>query len=432
MSLALDDGGIAKLLNEAVEGRLSVVACRPIYIRYRPLRYCRVLYEATFEDAETGARTERLVHAALLRGQRAERLWAGGDPQRFAERAASLHREPPAARAVHVPALRAIVQIYPVDLDLPGLVEAASPDAMLERLSAVLAEGQELRAVEPQLVRYKPRRRAVLRMRLDGGERPAVYAKVRADERGALIQRAADALSAVGIPVAEALGYLPDLRLLLAAEATGTRLKELRGSAGFVDALEPVAEALARLHASDLPELPVLRLDDEAAELRAAASTVGALLPAAGARAERLAERLIAELEALDGPSGTIHGSFHDDQVLVSAAGITLVDLDSVQRGPLLADVGHFLSYLSADGAESAREAFLAAYGRRSAVGPGVLLFEAASLLRWSTLPFRELQPTWPEAVERRVELAEERLRSYESGPAGPKRCRFVALGATR
>jgi hypothetical protein len=122
-------------------------------------------------------------------------------------------------------------------------------------------------------------------------------------------------------------------------------------------------------------------------------------------------------LEAVDAPTGTSHGSFHDDQALVAAAGVTLVDLDSVQRAPLLADVGHFLSYLSADGAESAREAFLAAYGRRRATGPGVLLFEAASLLRWSALPFRELQPDWPEAVERRVALAEERLRSYRSSP---------------
>ncbi len=97
---------------------------------------------------------------------------------------------------------------------------------------------------------------------------------------------------------------------------------------------------------------------------------------------------------------------------------MTLVDLDSVQRGPLLADVGHFLSYLSADGADAAREAFLAAYARHAATGPAVLLFEAASLLRWSTLPFRELRPDWPEAVERRVALAAARLDAYDASAA--------------
>ena len=286
---------------------------------------------------------------------------------------------------------------------------------MRERLRAVWPEGADLRAVEPELVRYKPRRRAVLRLRLDGGGRDAAYAKLRADERGALIEDSARRLAAAGVPLPESLGYLPDLRLMLAAEAPGTRLKELRGGDRFADAMEPVAEMLARVHACSLPGLPSAWLQTEVDELRAEAGTVAALLPAARERVERLAERLVAGLETLDVPAGTIHGSFHDDQVLVSPAGLTLVDLDSVQRGPLLADVGHFLSYLSADGAEAAREGFLAAYARTSATDPAVLLFEAASLLRWSTLPFRDREPGWPEAVERRVELAEERLREWGS-----------------
>jgi hypothetical protein len=420
ISAALEPYETAKLLDESladpVEGDLRVARCRPIYIRYRPGRYCRVLYEIRFRDRATGAATERLAHAALLRGDRAERLWARGEPQRLAERAAELHPGPPAARAAYVPTLRAIVQVYPVDLDLLGLVEAAAPGVMRERLGDALAEGRLLE-VEPELVRYKPRRRAVLRMRLEGGRRQAVYAKVRADERGALIHRSAVALAAAGVPLAEPLGYLPDLRLMLASEVAGTRLRELRGSPRFAAAMEPVAEVLARLHACRLPDLETSE-DAEAGELRSAAGTVAALLPGVSTRVERLADRLIDRLAAADVPTGTIHGSFHDDQVLVSEGAVTLVDLDSVQRGPLLADVGHFLSYLSADGVDAAREAFLAAYARHAAAGSAVLLFEAASLLRWSTLPFRELRPDWPEAVERRVALAAARLDAYDASAA--------------
>ena len=131
ISVAFEEQEIANLLNETlgdcIEGRLRVDGARPVYVRYSPGRYCRVLYRVTFRDAGTGAETERLAHAALLRGNRAERLWSGGEPQRLAQRAASLDPQPPAARAAHLPALRAIVQVYPVDLDLPGLVEAASP-----------------------------------------------------------------------------------------------------------------------------------------------------------------------------------------------------------------------------------------------------------------------------------------------------------------
>jgi hypothetical protein len=46
--------------------------------------------------------------------------------------------------------------------------------------------------------------------------------------------------------------------------------------------------------------------------------------------------------------------------------------------------------------------------------GPEALLFEAAALLRWSSLPFRDVEPGWREAVARRVELARVRLRDYE------------------
>jgi hypothetical protein len=56
--------------------------------------------------------------------------------------------------------------------------------------------------------------------------------------------------------------------------------------------------------------------------------------------------------------------------------------------------------------ADAARAAFLEACE--------ALLFEAAALLRWSSLPFRDLEPGWPDAVRRRVEQAWARLAVYE------------------
>jgi aminoglycoside phosphotransferase (APT) family kinase protein len=94
----------------------------------------------------------------------------------------------------------------------------------------------------------------------------------------------------------------------------------------------------------------------------------------------------------------------------VSARGeVTLVDLDSAARGDPRLDVGHFAAYLTAAGEDAARDRFL----RACDAGPAVLVFEAAALLRWSSLPFRDLEPGWREAVARRVELARERLADY-------------------
>ena len=74
-------------------------------------------------------------------------------------------------------------------------------------------------------------------------------------------------------------------------------------------------------------------------------------------------------------------------------AGVTLIDVDDATLANPLSDVGHFLSYLSAEGAEDAYERFLTCYlATRSGAGGEHLLFEAGSLLRWATQPFRELR----------------------------------------
>jgi aminoglycoside phosphotransferase (APT) family kinase protein len=169
--------------------------------------------------------------------------------------------------------------------------------------------------------------------------------------------------------------------------------------------MEAVTEALAELHARRL-DLPAHDVAAEARDLRAAAETAAAI----GADPGDLAERVLARLADVPPRTATIHGSFHDDQVLVGEHGVTLLDLDSAATGHPLFDVGEFASYLTAAGEEEARGRFLEACG----AGRDALLFEAAALLRWSSLPFRDLEPDWQDAVRRRVELAETRLADYE------------------
>jgi len=61
----------------------------------------------------------------------------------------------------------------------------------------------------------------------------------------------------------------------------------------------------------------------------------------------------------VDGDLAPIHGSFHDDQVLVGDTEVTLIDLDGAAMANPLSDVGHFLSYLSAEGASDGIRAIL-------------------------------------------------------------------------
>jgi len=258
-------------------------------------------------------------------------------------------------------ALGGVVQRFPLDVRLPGLATAIE---------------------DGELIRYKPGRRAVIRY-------PGAYAKLRADGRAPVAFPGAPRVlrHEGGLTVYEAM--------------PGTPLRECERAPW----MEAVAGAMARLHATRL-DLPAHDLDLEARDLRAAAETAAAI----GADPGDLADRVLAALAGVEPASATIHGSFHDDQVLVGDHGVTLLDLDSAAIGHPLFDVGEFASYLTAAGEDEARGRFLEACG----AGRDVLVFEAAALLRWSSLPFRDLEPGWPEAVRRRVELAGERLADYE------------------
>jgi hypothetical protein len=360
LEVALDPGAAAAALARHLAG---LGGCRPRYVRYRPGRQLLVLYDVNLDGAST------LAHLTMVTPRRAERLWGRIEAAGLAD------------RARRVPELGAVVQVFPADVRLPGLAGA-------------LARGPA------ELVRYKPGRRAVLRY---GGER-VVYGKLRADAAGALHVELGRRLISLGVPTPAPLDYLPDLRMTLHEEQRGTRLAELRGP-DLEAWMEPVAAALARLHATTVADLPAHSMEHEVEDLGAAAATAAALLPHRRAEIDALLDRLVAGLAAVRPGSATIHGSFHDDQVLVGDEGVSLLDLDSAAVGDPLLDVGHFASYLSAAGQTAARERFLDA----CAAPPAVLLFEAAALLRWSSLPFRDLEPGWPAAVERRVDLALER-----------------------
>jgi hypothetical protein len=367
VNLALDGDAVTEALAPHLPG---LERCTPRYVKYKPGHHCHVLYDLVIDGACAAG------HLMMLRPRRAERLWSRLVESRLPERAGV-----PAFLAAE---LGAVLQLYPVDLRLPGLVEAAA--------------GAEL-------VRYKPGRRAVLRCRR--GER-VVYRKLRADDAGESHIAIARSLIAAGVATPAPLEYRPDLRMTVHAEAPGTRLAEQSG-ADLEVWMEPVADALARLHAAHVAGVPAFSVERELEDMRAAVETAGALLPELRGAIDRLAARLIADFTDVRPRPRVIHGSFHDDQVLVGRAGVILLDLDSVAIGHPLLDVGHFASYLSAAGEHAARTRFLDA----CKPGPEALLFEAAALVRWSSQPFRALEPDWPAAMEHRLQLADRYLTAY-------------------
>ena len=401
ISVAWDGDAIAKVFNRVLSDEV-VRSCEPRYVKYKPERYCRIQYEVELEN-QSGNILRIPAHASLYPVRRAEKLsrrsglpWEKGSPRQ---------------RATYVPELAAIVQLFPVDLALPELTEATSAEGMAHRIQRGLGEraGGAFEGCEVELVRYKAEKRAVLHYVLKGSRSRSVYGKLRSDG-GDAISRVAGTMARAGVPTPEPLVYLADLRMFLQAEGAGVRLADLRGTAEYASWMPAVVDALVSLHEAEVTDLPLYSSSAEVAELQSAAATVTALLPHLGIAVRSLARRLTAKLFTIGRHLAPTHGSFHDDQVLVSNTAVTLIDLDGAKMANPLSDVGHFLSYLSAEGASHAYEQFLTSYrSARPDVNDDHRVFEAASLLRWATLPFRELRPDWPQAVERRVELAFER-----------------------
>ena len=168
--------------------------------------------------------------------------------------------------------------------------------------------------------------------------------------------------------------------------------------------LARVGEALAHLHAVELPA-GTLATFDAPREARRAAEAVATLLPEAAPRARALAERVSALTAS--GEPVTSHGDFSPDQVLTDGAELRLIDFDRAVLAPREHDLG---SHLSVDGDPALLDGYRAAGGRideRALAG-----WHALARLRRAVDPFRTAAPDWSAQVAARLAIAEGVVRS--------------------
>ena len=311
------------------------------------------------------------------------------------------------------------VWAFPDDPSLPGLAPAADGRAVRRRLrprpGAV--------AVEP--LRYRPRRRAVLRYRLPGGR--VVFAKVMTPKRGRHLLDTADRIRDSG-PAGDLRLALPVGRLgpgaLLVPLMPGVPLRDLLLAGRPVPPPDRLAGLPGALHRHCLPGLPPVpgggtsdrRRVDPCTAL-AAARVVARLLPTHGCAAGRLAEAVIAWSEASDPPDDlVVHGDLYENQVLVDGDRLGLLDLDDLGPGDPLLDAANFAAHLLLLGTGGGpaggvilrfRDELLAGFCRRFDVDPAALAWrEAYCLLRLAGGPFRVLHPEWPHRTADRLALA--------------------------
>jgi Ser/Thr protein kinase RdoA (MazF antagonist) len=414
----LDEGAVLAMLPAGI--RESVTGCRPRYTRYKPGTSCLIQYEFAIVTGETVSAQIR-----TFSDNRAERRASRSRLKLLQERASEVG--PEIGRVAYLPAVNGLLQIFPVDYDLPSLTRAADARRMTKLLRAWLDDGDEITIIgEPETIRYKPARKAMFRYRLRHAPFDILYGKVRSSGHNYSLAAWTNALIEGGVPTPPVAVYLPEHRFVAHPEVAGRQLASLRGQGDYLDRMAPLAETLERLQAIRLEDLPVYRLADFVAEIASKLRWIGAIAPHLDDRFARLGERLRETLTGIDDRLAPAHGDFYDDQVLVDDRGLTLIDLDELRRGHPLLDAGNMLAHLSSgdvrrDEAPGAHSALRDEILRRL---PGterdIAVFEAAALLKLAPGPFRRLEPDWPTGVEHILEVAEGLLDSGQCVSPAP------------
>jgi Phosphotransferase enzyme family len=443
----------------------TVERCTPTRPLYLPGESCLVRYRFRATNSASGEVLEPIVMGRVFPNQSSCAAYMS---KKLAPVAARMRGRPEVAAfaepAAMIDALNMVVHVWPVDGELPTLVDATDRRRMIEvfrdELPKALRQPFVVDDCRIELVSSRRRQRCVLRYTVagkTGGDQVrnlTVYGKVTASRNETLNSRMLEDLrDRIREPAAlyrftlpRSFGARPDLQLML--------LEALRGEPQIGPALKarlrgqppPDAPALeemvaaggqvaSMLHSSGVKLGRPRTLDDELAGLLGQIASVRRFVPSFGAGAQSWLER-IAALAEQSGPLklSLCHGDFKHEQLLFDGPDRALVDFDAMCQAEPALDLGKFLAHLRTEAQKIQRRAsvssplgeelgeqFLRAYV--SAAGDQMegerrlrlrtTLYEAVALLR---LALRSQQDLDESRVDMTAGLLEERLEEGERG----------------
>jgi hypothetical protein len=322
-------------------------------------------------------------------------------PRRRRNRAAARHAAPrsPAREPFgYLPDVSALVQWLPLDVRLPLL--SLSAKQLNRRLTqSGLAPVED---AKPKLLRYWPRRRAVVRF---GPYVLKTYRDPRDYAEAAQGLRTSQHLGRVRTPVFE--GILDD--------GVTTVQRHVKGDSPSLrpGASEPAGALLARLHAESAPDLQVSAPADILAKSAVRAQFVGYLRPELRGDLDHLLALLSATIPR-DLRFVVSHGNFYAGQLLQRHRHLVLIDVDRMCLSAPAYDLASFAAHVAfgrpgeMDLVATALDSVVAGYGSRP---KGLEWFLANCLLRRAAVPFRYQDEHWPEAVANLVASARGALR---------------------
>lgn len=280
-------------------------------------------------------------------------------------------------------------------------LDTVTMTAVLRTLPALRA-AERLRVLDARLVAEAPGRRRVVRYRVadagDGGPGELI-GKIHTDRHRSTMAwenlrlLATEVFAATpGLAVAEPIGHLPALRMVLYRRVPGPTLDRVPGPAGAAAA----GRWLAALHRSPVVLARRVDLLHEVAQAASWAARLDEALPVLRPPAAVLAGRLSAAAGSLPTVrESPVHKDFHAGHVVAVAGGrrvggepgdppgtapvdiatvdIAVIDLDEARMGDPALDLGHATACFDLApwaGARAARDAFLSGYGPLAGPSP--------------------------------------------------------------
>lgn len=309
------------------------------------------------------------------------------------------------------------VWIYPNDPDLPGLARAAYPESMAQVLNEYRVTSVPVAAsdLELEMIGYRPRRRAVLRVSVDNPPQ-SFFVKVLRERLFHDVSRRHRLLLDGGVPAPEIAAATPDFLLVL-RQLPGRPLAQ----AVFDDVAPCTAEQLVDV--LDAFPAPIAQLERRPAWSDAVAQygqMIIASLPPLERRISWLVDEIRDGLGSFPPGDEPTHGDFHEGQIHVARGRICgILDVDTIGPGRRADDLACLVAHLStiqhmnahqAERVHSLIRAWVPVFDER--VDPIELrLRSAAVIISLATGPYRGQEQDWERETRRMVDSAEALVR---------------------
>jgi aminoglycoside phosphotransferase (APT) family kinase protein len=371
LATALDEQAMRPQLQALLFGddsRYQIERCNPGQAIYLGGDFCGLRYEMEVRDQASGALLEPLVIGRVFQDA-AE--CATFMREKLAPVAARMQGRPELAAfiqpAERIEALNMIVHAFPIDGDLPILVDVTDARTLPARLADLLPEaragGFTPRSCQVELAHYGRRHRCTLRYTLTDGasESRVVYGKVAADGSGArtapVIAALREQLATSQINIPQVLALQPDAQLLLLEAIPGkpqvARLLKARlagqppaGALTLEDAIAACGRIAAAMHSTSIAPDRRRTLEHELDWLQISIHALARISPELGARLQSWFEQATTYAgQSTPLPLCFSHGDYTYTQLIFHDQQSGLVDFDTICQAEPALDLGQFLAY---------------------------------------------------------------------------------------